>query len=148
MVLGDILPLSRVELVSGALGKDGMLRRIAKLFSADDPSLDEAATYLVLVQREQLASTGVGSGVAIPHGRIAGLDAIRAALLVHHDGVSFDAIDGEAASIFVAILSPAEKSHHLKVLADFSRRLREQRVRAAVLSAASAEDARSALLEG
>ncbi|MBX3250085.1 MAG: PTS sugar transporter subunit IIA [Myxococcales bacterium] len=121
--------------------KPSVLREISRLFAADDPSLPEDEVYRVLMARESLASTGVGSGVAIPHGRVAGLDQIRAALLVHGEGVPFDAVDGERVQVFVAILAPEDKpSQHLRVLAEVSRLLRRREVRERLVSAESIAD--------
>ena len=92
--------------------------------------------------RESLASTGVGSGVAIPHGRVPGIDGIQAALGIHREGIPFDAVDGERVHVFVAILAPEDKpSQHLKALAEVSRVLRRRDVREKLLSVDSAEDA-------
>ena len=123
-----------------------MLRTVASIFAADDSQLDAETIHRVLVQRELLASTGVGSGVAIPHGRLAELDEIRAALVVHKAGVPFEAIDGRNAKIIVAILSPEANNHHLRVLADVSRRLRKDTVREAIVAATSAQEALDVLL--
>jgi PTS system nitrogen regulatory IIA component len=109
--------------------------------------LDVAAVHRVLAERESLASTGVGSGVAIPHGRLPGLSSIQAALGICQQGVSFDAIDGRPVHIFVAILAPEQQSsQHLKVLARVSRVLRDAPTRARLLEARTAEEAISIVL--
>lgn len=126
--LAELLDPRRVSLALKAKDKQGVLAELADLLV--DEGEDPASIVEVLWAREQLASTGVGSGVAIPHGRLSGLSSIRAALGVHPEGVAFDAIDGERVHVFVAILAPEDRpSQHLKLLAQVSRLLRRKEVR-------------------
>jgi PTS system nitrogen regulatory IIA component len=93
----------------------------------------------VLADREVVASTGVGSGVAIPHGRVDGLSTMRAALAICPKSVDFDAIDGEPVRILVAVLAPNRHTgDHLKALARISRLLRDESVRMRLLRAQDA----------
>ncbi|MFW5876337.1 MAG: PTS sugar transporter subunit IIA [Myxococcota bacterium] len=141
MRFADLLDVDRVTTSLQASDKDGVLRALAKLFSATS-ELDEDEVFRVFAEREALASTGVGSGVAIPHGRIAGLERLQAALGVHPTGVSFDSVDGRPVHIFVAVLAPERQpSEHLKALARISRLLRDERVREALRNAADPQSA-------
>src|SRR5687767_4497954 len=97
----DILTEGRVTTRLLAPSKDAALAAVAELFAQDDPNLDAAHVHDVLAERERLASTGVGSGVAIPHGRIGTIDRLRAALAVSPHGIPFDAIDGAPVRIIV-----------------------------------------------
>jgi len=152
MPLADILPVARVAVPLDAADKLSALRQMAALLArgehtAGETDLDAARVCAVLEAREQLASTGVGDGVAIPHGRIGGITTMRAALAVHAGGIAFEAVDGEPARVFVAILAPeTQPSQHLKVLAEVSRRLRRGNVRERIVNATSADVARDALL--
>jgi nitrogen PTS system EIIA component len=140
--LADILTVERVTVQLHAADKASALRALAQLFVDGDPSLSVEAIARVFEEREALASTGVGSGVAIPHGRMAGLDRLRAAIGISRSGVEFDAIDGRPAHILVAVLGPEKQTgDHLKALARFSRVLRDEDVRARLLEAES--DARA-----
>ena len=126
--LAELLDPRRVSLGLKAQDKEGVLAELADLLA--DEGEDPTRIVEVLWAREQLASTGVGSGVAIPHGRLKGLRAIRATLGVHPEGVAFDAVDGERVHVFVAILAPEDRpSQHLKLLAEISRLLRHKEVR-------------------
>lgn len=130
----------RVTITLNGGDKGAVLRELAQLLADDTVSAE--AVHQSLEAREQLASTGVGSGVAIPHGRVAGLDGLRAALGVHKKGVSFDAVDGEPVHVLVAILAPEGKpSQHLKTLAAASRLLRDDEVRKRLLRAATVDEA-------
>jgi nitrogen PTS system EIIA component len=142
MQLAEILHVGRVTVSLQASDKDGVLRALANLFAATSEALDADEVFRVLADREALASTGVGSGVAIPHGRIGGVEQLQAALAVHPGGVAFDAVDGRPAHIFVAVLAPERQpSEHLKALARISRLLRDERVRQGLLEAVDAEAA-------
>lgn len=136
MRLADLLHKDRVTTSLQASDKDGVLRALAKLFGNGQEALDPEEVFRVFAEREALASTGVGSGVAIPHGRIGGIDRLQAALGIHPTGVAFDSVDGRPAHIFVAVLAPERQpSEHLKALARISRLLRDEQVRQALLEA-------------
>ena len=96
----------------------------------------------VLAEREQLQSTGIGEGVAIPHGAMAQLDNQCAALLIVPGGVDFAAIDGEKVTILFAVIGPKRATgEHLKTLARVSRLLRNQGFRDRLVLAPSANTA-------
>ncbi len=136
MRLADILSSQRVTVRLAAPDKHGALEALARLFVDDDTRLSTASITRVFEEREALASTGVGSGVAIPHGRLAEVGSLVAAVGICRDGVDFDAIDGQPAHILVAVLGPERQTgDHLKALARFSRLLRDERVRSRLLAA-------------
>lgn len=136
MRLSDILPVERVVPRIDATDKRTALRALARIFVANDSGLTEDDVYRVLSEREALASTGVGSGVAIPHGRMRGLERMQAALALCPAGVGFDAVDGAPAQIFVALLAPERHTgDHLKALARISRLMRDASVRERLLLA-------------
>jgi nitrogen PTS system EIIA component len=142
MRLADLLHVDRITVSLQASDKNGVLRALAKIFSETSEGLDADEVLRVLADREALASTGVGSGVAIPHGRVAGIDKLQAALAVHRTGVAFDAVDGRPAHIFVAVLAPERQpSEHLKALARISRVLRDEGVRHGLLEADDPQEA-------
>src|SRR5262249_16140696 len=121
MRLTEILPVERVLFRLGAQDKPSALRALAHVFAQRDPRLSEGEGGGGREAGEALASTGVGSGVAIPHGRLPGLGEMQAVLALAPEGVSFDAIDGLPARIFVALLAPGDtRSDHLKALARIS----------------------------
>ena len=141
-MLVELLSANRV--LVGATPKDklALLRTVADTFANDDPRLTVQAVMRVLEDRERLASTGAGSGVAIPHGRLGSLSEMRAVLVIIPRGVDFDAIDGDPVTLAVAILGPLDQpSAHLKALARVSRTVRDEGVRAALLAADSVDAA-------
>ena len=92
------------------------------------------------MDRERLGSTGVGSGVALPHARIEGLDAVRIALVRLETPLDFESVDERPIDLAVLILAPADAgSSHLRALAQISRRLRKEDVRTRLRTAPNAE---------
>lgn len=93
-----------------------------------------------LMEREQLGSTGVGRGVAIPHGKIEGLGSIVGVLARLDEGVDFEAVDDQPVDLVFVLLAPSNASAaHLKALAKVSRLLRDERVREALRGAKTQE---------
>jgi nitrogen PTS system EIIA component len=155
MKLSEILSLERIDTHLRANDKPEVLRALSALIARESALTarerapreggtvaTEDAIARVLSEREALASTGVGDGVAIPHGRLPGLDHFVAALAIRRDGVPFDAIDGRPASIFFAVVGPERASgEHLKCLARIGRVLRDDGVRMRLLQAEKPADA-------
>ena len=145
MTLTDILSSELVGVARGVRemkSKDAALRELAHLLSAGQVAPSETDYYRVLCEREQLQSTGIGDGVAIPHGSLESLDAQQAALLICPDGVPFDAIDGRPACILFAVVGPKRATgEHLKTLARVSRLLRDAAFRAKLLASVEGAEA-------
>ena len=103
--------------------------------------LDAARLVQVLLDREKLGSTGVGDGVAIPHGKLPGLPALVATFGRSRQGVEFRAADGKPARLFFALFAPENSAGaHLKALSRVSRIFRMPAFREAILAAPSAEE--------
>lgn len=95
----------------------------------------------VLLAREELGSTGIGDGVAIPHGKLKGLEKIEVAFGRSIEGVDFKAIDGQPVHLFFLLVAPeGSPGSHLKVLARVSRLLKDSFFREALLKAKSKEE--------
>ena len=103
--------------------------------------LDAGKLVQVLLDREKLGSTGVGDGVAIPHGKLAGLPALVATFGRSRGGVEFRAADGKPAKLFFTLFAPENSAGaHLKALSRVSRIFRIPAFREAILAAPSAEE--------
>ena len=110
-----------------------------------DASLGDGAISAVL-EREQLGSTAISSGIAIPHGYIEGVDGTTVAIGVHQDGVECGAADGAPSRIFVLMLNASKASAgHIKFLVSLNQRLLQSSVRESILEAKTREDVVSAL---
>jgi PTS system nitrogen regulatory IIA component len=147
-MLAELLHPERVRVGLSFADKEAALRAISALLTMPEGTANEEVVYDVLVERERLASTGVGSGVAIPHGRYDGFDELRAAVVVCPAGVDFEAVDGLPVKIIVGIVGPRSMPQkHLAALAGVSRVLRDDAKRAVLLGAVDNAQAYRALVE-
>lgn len=110
--------------------------------------LDERMIYDAVMEREQLGSTGVGEGVAIPHARLSKLEAPVGGLLKLSEGVDFDAVDEHPCDLIFMLLAPMTAgADHLRALAQVSRAFRKPEVRAALRGANEAKLIRNILCQ-
>ncbi len=92
------------------------------------------------LERERLGSTGVGSGVAIPHARIEGLKSVKGVFATLETPLDYDSVDERPVNLVAMLVAPAHAgSEHLRALAQISRRLRRDEVRARLRAAPNAE---------
>ena len=102
----------------------------------------------VLLQREKLGSTGIGEGVAIPHGKVSDLQELVVAFGRSKKGIDFDAIDGKPVHLFFLLLAPESSTgQHLKALARISKMLKTPNFRKTLLEAKSRNDLYKAIVE-
>ena len=93
-----------------------------------------------VLRREAMMSTGIGNGVAIPHGKAKLVDRMVAACGVSPEGIEFESADGEPARLFILLVAPESGGAlHVKVLANISRLLKEESVRQSLRDAPNAE---------
>jgi PTS system nitrogen regulatory IIA component len=146
MRLIDLLTQERVAIRRGneggqSLDKAGTLRLLAQML-ASGARVSAGEVERVLSEREQLQSTGIGEGVAIPHGALPQLQTQFAALVIVPDGVDFAAIDGLKVTILFAVIGPKRATgEHLKTLARVSRLLRNKGFRDRLVAAHDERDA-------
>ncbi len=94
-----------------------------------------------VLRREDMMSTGIGNGIAIPHGKAKLVDRLVAACGVSNEGVEYETVDGQPAALFVLLVAPETGGAlHVKVLANISRLLKEESVRRQLREAGSPED--------
>lgn len=150
MQLSQILSVNRIAIdkVGNELSQAShVLARLSEMLASDGDCLAETVLKL-LVEREQLLSTGIGDGVAIPHTPVPGLTSQKAALVLCPGGVEFAAIDQQPVRIFFAVIGPkSAASEHLKILARLSRLLKSPETRRRLLESTSPEQAYSLIQE-
>ena len=101
-----------------------------------EPSLNRDDVIAVLQEREKLGSTGIGDGVAIPHGKLAGIPELKLVFGRSHTGVDFESMDGQPAYLFFLLIAPEESiGVHLKTLARISKLLKDATVRKKLMEA-------------
>lgn len=137
----DIVPPGAVVDDIRAETKEGVLRELSEAIAGVTPSLSADGLASILMDRETLGSTGIGDGVAIPHGKVAGIDRLVAAFGRSRNGVQFQSLDGKPAHLFFVIVAPEQSAGmHLKALARVSRLLKDERFRRSLLAAGDAGD--------
>lgn len=136
MKITDILVREASILDLSATAKDDVLGELASALAAAEAGLDRDQLLEVLRERESLQSTGIGEGVAIPHGKIGGLDRLVATFARSTDGVDFESIDGQPTQLFFLLVVPEQSGgQHLKALARISRFFRDASFREKLLGA-------------
>jgi PTS system nitrogen regulatory IIA component len=140
MKILDVLPREAILADLRAQDKKSILEElvepIARLKSAD---LDELV--LVLMERERLGSTGIGSGIGIPHGKLKNLDELVLGFGLSRKGVDFESMDGRPTHIFFLLMTPENSTGlHLKVLARVSKILKNENFRERLLGATTRDD--------
>jgi len=124
MQLRDILKLDTVTIDLESTAKEDVLEELVALIS--DNVDDEEKVLQILIDRENLGSTGIGQGIAVPHGKTEDIDKLVAALGISKKGVDFNSLDGEQVYIFFLLIAPKDSAGpHLKALARISRILRD-----------------------
>jgi len=142
MKISDILVRDALILDLEAKGKPAVLAELAgALAEAVGPEIEAGPLLEVLAERELLQSTGIGDGVAIPHGKLPGLDHLVASFARSRDGVDFESIDGQPTHLFFVLVVPEHAGgQHLKALARISRFFRDADFRAQLETAETVED--------
>lgn len=152
MTLSDLIQPKCIAANLRATSKKQLFQDLAQLI-ADAGILDHSGVAVrdivtAAMERERLGSTGVGSGVALPHARLDGIDKVYAAFARLETPLDYDAIDDRPVDLVVMLLAPSESGgEHLRALAQVSRRLRREDVRARLRSAPSAESLHVLLVE-
>ncbi len=140
MKITEILVPEAVIVDLKSTDKRAVLAEMVQGLVRAEPSIDENRLLDVLIERESLQSTGIGEGVAIPHGKLPGLDRLMAGFGRSASGVDFDSIDGEPTTLFFLLVVPEHAGdHHLKALARISRFLRDESFRKKLVEASSVD---------
>lgn len=122
MNISDILSPERVNCTANPASKKRVLEEIGTLMLNADASLTQGEIFDSLLSRERLGSTGLGHGVAIPHGRVKSATASIGAFMQLGQGIDFDAIDGQPVDLVFGLLVPAESTdEHLQILSQLAR---------------------------
>ncbi len=117
MRIDTILTPERCFCSLPGVSKKRFLTTVSELIAEQSPALSADHIYSALLAREQLGSTGIGNGIAIPHCRVADCDKITGALVTLSEGIDFDAIDSRSVDLLFVLIVPAEETdEHLKVL--------------------------------
>ena len=141
MKIMDILVRDAVVLNLDVGTKREALAEISTALAKVEPQIDGDRLLEVLLEREALQSTGIGEGVAIPHGKVAGLERLVASFARSVKGVDFQSIDSQPTHLFFLLVVPEHSGgQHLKALARISRFFRDPDFREKLLQADDLDD--------
>ncbi|HXV28687.1 MAG TPA: PTS sugar transporter subunit IIA [bacterium] len=126
MKITDFLDKGGIKIGVEATEKEDALKELVDVLAGVKEIGDKKSIVRALIERERLGSTGIGQGIAIPHGKTDRVNELVAVLGISRKGVNFEALDGEAVYIFFLLVAPKDTAGpHLKALAQISRLLRD-----------------------
>jgi PTS system nitrogen regulatory IIA component len=141
MNLSDILNPAACVLDMAARTKKEALRELSGALAGTFEALDSNELLGLLLERENLGTTAMGDGVAIPHARLESLDRLLAGYGRSRSGIDFDSVDGKPTHLFFLLVAPGkEGSSHLLTLARLSRLLSKPDFRARLLEVESSQE--------
>jgi PTS system nitrogen regulatory IIA component len=141
VLLSELLSAERVKVPLGSRTKGDVLQELVDLVTRGRNGSDAAAILAAVRDREAVLSTGIGGGVAIPHGKTPYIDQLVLAAGVAPHPIDFDALDGKPVQLFFLLVGPESAAGaHVKALSRISRLLRREQLRLELLTAASPTD--------
>jgi PTS system nitrogen regulatory IIA component len=141
MKLSEILKPEDIIANLNAHDKKGVLEELSGVITDQEPSLNKGYLLQVLLERERLGSTGIGEGIALPHGKVNKLDRLLVSFGRSLEGLSFDSIDDQPAYLFFLLVAPENSAGtHLQALAKISRVLKDSSFRQRLMAAKSRDE--------
>jgi len=141
MQILDFLTADAIKMSLESKNKKDAIKEMVDLLVKTGKVKDKKKMVQTLFEREELGSTGIGQGIAIPHGKSETVSDLAAAFGLSSDGISFDSLDGEPVNIFFLLVAPeGAAGAHLKALARISSLLKDKYFRKSLLTAKTPED--------
>ena len=141
MTLLDILSADSTLVDLKGETKEDIIAELVDTLAVGDAISDRDKVLQAVLEREKIMSTGIGDGIAIPHGKSDAVEKLVAALGTQRRGVDFEALDGEPAYVFFLLVSPANVSGpHIKALARISRLLKNDDFKKTLIAAETAAE--------
>ena len=148
MRITDILFSRHIIPSLKAMTKEQVLAELVEMLTRNDTGVNQEKLVQILVEREELGSTGIGDGVAIPHGKFDGIDHILAGFGKSDKGIDFNSMDSKPAHLFFVLIAPKNSAaDHLKALARISRVIKDPILKRSLLSAETPDEIYSLLEE-
>lgn len=141
MKISDMLDEDHILVDLKARDKKSVLEELAGVITSHDSSLEKSSLVKVLMEREKLGSTGIGDGVAIPHGKVPGVEQPIISFGRSRKGLDFDSMDGTPAFLFFLLVAPENSaSVHLKALARIAKILKNGSFRKTLMDASTKQE--------
>jgi PTS system nitrogen regulatory IIA component len=147
MKISEILNKNSIIADLASTNKNGVIKELAQCISeACDASANEIAA--VLMEREMLGSTGIGGGIAIPHGKLNAVKSVTIGFGLSRQGVEYDSLDNRLVHIFFLLLTPENSTGgHLRVLAQISKLLKMTQFKERLQAASSVDEIYEIIME-
>jgi len=141
MQIMDFLSPDAIKMSLESKTKKDVIKELVELLVATGKVKDKKKMTHILIEREELGSTGIGQGIAIPHGKSDAVNELTAAFGLSTEGIAFDSLDGEPVNIFFLLVAPeGAAGAHLKVLARISSLLKDKYFRKSLISSKTPAD--------
>ncbi|MGH7457529.1 MAG: PTS sugar transporter subunit IIA [Longimicrobiaceae bacterium] len=148
MNLTELLTPERIKVPLEASDKDGVLEELVRLAAGGGLVQDVARLVRAVRDREEVLSTGIGNGVAVPHGKCPGVSSLLLAAGVAREPIDFDALDGEPVRLFFLLVGPeSAPGPHVRALSRVSRLLRRDSLRDRLAQASSPDEFHAVIAE-
>jgi len=148
MKISELLNPQAIVADLQAKNKTKVLAELTDALMSCEPDLNREDVIAVLQEREKLGSTGIGDGVAIPHGKLTGIPGLKLVFGRSHNGVDFESMDGQPAYLFFLLIVPEESvGAHLRALARISKLLKGSIVREKLMDAVDQQDIYQVIVE-
>jgi len=141
MNITELLSVKLIKLELNSKTKEDVINEMVNILDENGKLLDKDIYLKAVLDREKEFSTGIGMGIAIPHGKSSGVKEPALIFGRSVDGIDYQSMDDELAHIFFLIAVPEESSNeHLKILSQISRKLMHKELRDSLMKASSAEE--------
>lgn len=141
MQILDFLTVDAIKMSLESKNKKDVIKEMVECLVKTGKVKDKKKMIQTLMDREELGSTGIGQGIAIPHGKSDTVSDLAAAFGLSQEGIGFDSLDGEPVNIFFLLVAPeGAAGAHLKALARISSLLKDKYFRKSLVSAKTPED--------
>ena len=141
MNITELLSVNQIKLELTSKTKEDVIKEMVKILDENGKLLDKDKYIQAVIDREKEFSTGIGMGIAIPHGKSSGVKEPALVFGRSMDGIDYESMDDEPAQLFFLIAVPEESSNeHLKILSQISRKLMHKELRESLMKASSAEE--------
>ncbi len=147
MRISQLLSKNSIIADMSATNKSGAIEELA-LAASGQTNASARQIAAVLMEREQLGSTGIGGGIAIPHGKLDSVNDITVGFALSQNGVEYDSLDNKPVHIFFLLLTPENSTGgHLKVLAQISKMLKVDQFKTQLMDASSMDEIYGIIME-
>ncbi len=141
MKLTQIVQPSCVKVPLEGPDKESVIIELVDLLDANGLLNDRNVVLDSVMKREQTRSTGIGSGIALPHGKCTAVKELVMGMGIAHEPIDFESVDGKGVTIVILLVSPIDKTGpHIQALATISRLMLDEQFRQAITKAASADE--------